>query len=111
MEFKISKELIQQIEQLIETKQESQLELLLNDMHHADIAEILDELDFDEATYIFKILDSEKTAEILLELEDDLRENILSRLSPKEIAEELDELETNDAANIIAELSQSKKKK
>lgn len=109
MEFKISKELIQQIEQLIETKQESQLELLLNDMHHADIAEILDELDFDEATYIFKILDSEKTAEILLELEDDLRENILSRLSPKEIAEELDELETNDAADIIAELSQSKK--
>ena len=76
MEFKISKELIQQIEQLIETKQESQLELLLNDMHHADIAEILDELDFDEATYIFKILDSEKTAEILLELEDDLREKI-----------------------------------
>ncbi len=109
MEFKISKELIQQIEQLIESKQESQLELLLNDMHHADIAEILDELDFDEATYIFKILDSEKTAEILLELEDDLRENILSRLSPKEIAEELDELETNDAADIIAELSQSKK--
>ena len=78
-------------------------------MHHADIAEILDELDFNEATYIFKVLDSEKTAEILLELEDDLRENILSRLSPKEIAEELDELETNDAADIIAELSQDLK--
>jgi magnesium transporter len=41
-------------------------------MHHADIAEILDELDFDEATYIFKVLDSENS-EILLELEDDLR--------------------------------------
>jgi magnesium transporter len=26
-------------------------------MHHADIAEILDELDFNEATYIFKVLD------------------------------------------------------
>jgi magnesium transporter len=78
-------------------------------MHHADIAEILDELDFDEATYIFKVLDSDKTAEILLELEDDLRENILSRLSAKEIAEELDELDTNDAADIIAELSQDLK--
>jgi magnesium transporter len=51
-------------------------------VHHADIAEILDELDFEEAIY-FKVLDSDKTAEILLELEDDLRENILSRLSPK----------------------------
>jgi magnesium transporter len=109
MEFKISKELIQELEQLIQNKNDQQLEVLLNDLHHADIAEILDELDFDEATYIFKVLDSEKTAEILLELEDDLREKILSRLSPKEIAEELDELETNDAADIIAELSQSKK--
>ncbi len=109
MEFKISKELIQELEQLIQSKNDDQLGILLNDLHHADIAEILDELDFEDATYIFKVLDSEKTAEILLELEDDLRENILKRLSPKEIAEELDELETNDAADIIAELSQSKK--
>jgi magnesium transporter len=106
MEFKVSKELIQQLEEHIVSKNDKELEVLLNDLHHADIAEILDELDFDEATYIFKVLDSDKTAEILLELEDDLRENILSRLSPKEIAEELDELETNDAADIIAELSQ-----
>ena len=109
MEFKISKDLIKELEHLIEEKNDQQLEFLLHDLHHADIAEILDELDFEEATYVFKVLDSEKTAEILLELEDDLRENILSRLSPKEIAEELDELETNDAADIIAELSKSKK--
>lgn len=109
MQFKISKELIVQIEQLIKSKDDQQLEVLLNDMHHADIAEILEELDFNEATYIFKVLDSDKTAEILLELDEDLRENILSRLSPKEIAEELDELDTNDAADIIAELSQRKK--
>ncbi|PKB16565.1 magnesium transporter [Flavobacterium sp. 5] len=108
-EFKISKELIVQLGEFIQSKNDHQLELLLNDLHHADIAEILDELDFDQATYIFKVLDSEKTAEILLELEDDLRENILSRLSPKEIAEELDELETNDAADIIGELSKEKK--
>ncbi|KRD11524.1 magnesium transporter [Flavobacterium sp. Root901] len=106
MEFKVSKEFIHQLEELIVKKNDNELEVLLNDLHHADIAEILDELDFDEATYIFKVLDSDKTAEILLELEEDLRENILSRLSPKEIAEELDELETNDAADIIAELSQ-----
>ncbi|AWI25306.1 magnesium transporter [Flavobacterium pallidum] len=109
MEFKISKELITQLEELIRSGDDHQLETLLNDLHHADIAEILDELDFDDATYIFKVLDSEKTAEILLEMEDDVRENILKRLSPKEIAEELDELETNDAADIIAELSKDRK--
>ena len=109
MQFKVSKEFIEQVSVLIESKNDHDLELLLNDLHHADIAEILDELDFDDATHIFRILDSEKTAEILLELDEDLRENILSRLSSKEIAEELDELETNDAADIIAELSQQKK--
>ena len=109
MEFKISKDLIQQLEQLIQSRSDEQLGVLLNDLHHADIAEILDELDIEEATYIFKVLDSEKTAEILLELEDDIRVKILNRLSPKEIAEELDELETNDAADIIAELSKGRK--
>jgi magnesium transporter len=109
MQFKISKELLAQIEQLIHDKNDHELEILLNDMHHADIAEIFDELDIEEATYIFRILDSEITAEILPELEDDVREKILQGLSAKEIAEELDELDTDDAADIIAELSQSKK--
>jgi magnesium transporter len=109
MEFKINKDLILELEQHIVNKNDKELERLLSDVHHADIAEILDELDFEEATYIFKVLDSEKTSEILLELEDDLRENILKRLSAKEIAEELDELNTDDAADIIAELSQAKK--
>ena len=109
MQFKISKELLEQIEQLIHQKNDQELTVLLNDLHHADIAEIFDELNIDEAIYIFKILDSEITAEILLELEDDVREKILHGLSAKEIAEELDELDTDDAADIIAELSQSKK--
>ena len=69
MEFKVSREFIEQITGLIESKKNQELELLLNDLHHADIAEILDKLEFDDATYIFKILDSEKTAEILLELD------------------------------------------
>lgn len=109
MQFKISKEFLTQIEQLIHTKNDQELEVLLNDLHHADLAEIFDELDIAEASYIFKILDSEKTAEILLELEEDVREKILRGLSPKEIAEELDELDTDDAADIIAELPESKK--
>jgi len=109
MQFKISKELLVQIEQLIHQKNDQELEILLNDLHHADIAEIFDELETDEAIYIFKILDSEITAEILTELEEDVREKILRGLSAKEIAEELDELDTDDAADIIAELSQSKK--
>ncbi len=111
MQFKISKELLEQIEKLIHQKNNQELETLLNDLHHADLAEIFDELEIEEASYLFKILDSEKSAEILLELEDQTREKILKGLSPKEIAEELDELDTDDAADIIAELPDNKKEK
>ena len=109
MEFKISKDFIAQIEQLISENKEQELHDLLLDVHFADIAEIMDELDIQEASYIFNTLDSEKTAEILLELDDEVREKILRNLTAKEIAEELDELSTDDAADIIAELSQEKK--
>jgi magnesium transporter len=109
MDFKISKGFSRELKKHIKSKNKKELEVLLHDLHHADIAEILEKLSFKSAIYLFKVLDSEKTAEILLELNEDLREKILNRLSPKEIAEELDELETNDAADIIAELSESKK--
>ena len=109
MEFKISKELITQIENLIQHNNIVELETILHEIHFADIAEIMNDLDTSEAIYLFNLLDSEITAEILLELDDEVRENILRSLSAKEIAEELDELDTDDAADIIAELPQSKK--
>ena len=109
MEFKISREFLSEIEQLISENKSQELLLLLEDIHFADIAEIMEELDDYGAGYIFNTLDSEKTAEILLELDEEVREKILRNLSPKEIAEELDELSTDDAADIIAELPQYKK--
>lgn len=104
MEFKISREFIAQIEQLISANKEKELHDLLHEIHYADIAEIMGELSHYEALYIFNCLDSEKTAEILLELDDEVRERILRDLSAKEIAEEIDELSTDDAADLIAEL-------
>lgn len=109
MEFKISEEFIEQIQELIELRQDNELEDVLSEIHYADIAEIMEELTGDEASYLFNLLEVEITSEILLELDEDVREKILSRLSAKEIAEELDELDTDDAADIIAELPQEMK--
>ena len=107
--FKLSDELIEQVAQLIKDKNDIVLLELLEEIHYADIAEIIDELNLDEATYIIKLLDSEKTSDILTEVDDDIREKILKNLSAKEIAEEIDELDTDDAADIISELSDERK--
>ncbi|MBW3519924.1 magnesium transporter [Flavobacterium sp. NKUCC04_CG] len=109
MEFKISKESIQEIENLISEEREQELLDQLKDVHYADIAEIMNELSQESASYIFNILDSEVTSEVLLELDEEVREKILNNLSAKEIAEELDELDTDDAVDIISELSADKK--
>ncbi|WP_121667274.1 magnesium transporter [Mesonia aquimarina] len=105
MQFQISREFIEQIEQLVEDKNNKQLLLHLEDLHHADIAEILDELSLDDATYVIKLLGSDKTAEVLMELDEDDREKVLNNLTAKEIAEEIEEMDTDDAADIVAELS------
>ncbi|WP_310991568.1 magnesium transporter [Aequorivita marina] len=104
MQFQLTNEFIDQVEQLIANNNGEQLEALLNELHFADIAELLEELDSDEATFIVKLLDSETTSEILIELDEDFREDILENLTPSEIADELEEMDTDDAADVIAEL-------
>ena len=102
--FKLTEELVADIVQLIEHQGDSKLVSLLEDVHYADIAEIINELNDAEATYLIKLLDSDKTSDVLPELDEDIREAILNNLSSKEIAEELEELDTDDAADIVAEL-------
>ncbi|WP_224484009.1 magnesium transporter [Robertkochia aurantiaca] len=106
--FKLSPDLIEQIEQLIDDKSNDALMDLMADYHYADVAEIIDEMELDHATYLIKLLDSEKTSDVLTELDDDVREQILRNLSSKEIAEEIGELDTDDAADIIAELPEER---
>ena len=108
MAFEITKQLLKKVALYIDQQNDTSLSELLSDMHHADIAEILDEISFDEAVYIIKLLDSEKTSEVLMDVDDDVREKILKNLSAKEIAEEIDELDTDDAADIIAELPEER---
>ncbi|MBT8324440.1 MAG: magnesium transporter [Winogradskyella sp.] len=108
MQFQLTNELIEKVESLVASNNNKELKLLLNEFHHADIAEILDELDFEDALYLIKLLDSETTSDVLMELSEDNREKVLKNLSAKEIAEEIEELDTDDAADIISELPENR---
>ncbi|MEC8723805.1 MAG: magnesium transporter [Bacteroidota bacterium] len=109
--FEISAALLQTLELDIINKNDVALQQQLSELHYADIAEILDELNLEQATYIIKLLDSETTSDVLSELEDDVREKVLQNLSVKEIAEEVKELDTDDAADLISELPPDRKQK
>ena len=111
IKFELTDLLINQVIDLVDNNQDTLLQVKLNELHHADIAEILEELNVDQSTYIIKLLESDKTSEILMELDEDFREQILNNLSPNEIAKEIEELDTDDATDIISELSVEKQKK
>ncbi len=110
IQFELTDELIEKVQQLIDDKNDDELHRLLNEFHYADIAEILDEVNLEEAVYVIKLLDSETTSEILMELDEDHREKILRHLSSKEIADEVQALDTDDAADILSELSEERQR-
>ncbi|MCH3881495.1 MULTISPECIES: magnesium transporter [Tenacibaculum] len=111
MAFEISDLFLENLTSFILNKDDKAISLVFEDVHFADIAEVLDEVNFDEAIYIIKLLDSEKTSEILTELDEDIREKILENLSAKEIAEEVEEMDSDDAADIIGELSEERQER
>ena len=108
MSFEITTEFLEKLTSYIEDSKNKSIIGLFEEMHYADVAEILDELSFDKVVYIIKLLDSEKTSAVLMELDEDIREKILQNLSAKEIAEEVEELDSDDAADIIGELSEER---
>ena len=103
--FKLSEELLDQINSDIVAQNKKALQTLVKEYHFADLAEIFEALQIDQAVYLFKLIDSEKSADMLPELDEDVRESILDALSSEEIAIEIEELDTDDAVDIIAELS------
>ncbi|MFT5761225.1 MAG: magnesium transporter [Polaribacter sp.] len=111
MAFEITNEFLENLSELIILNNEEAVIDLFSEVHFADIAEVVDEVTFDEAIYIIKLLDSEKTSEILTELDEDIREKILENFSAKEIANEVGEMDSDDAADIIGELSEERQKR
>jgi len=109
--FELNKTGIQFIKDLIESGSDKKLRLQLRDFHYADIAEIINELTSNQATYLIKLLKSDKTADALAEVDEDIREGILENLSAKEIAEEIEELDTDDAADLIGELPEERQER
>ncbi|XRE43095.1 Mg/Co/Ni transporter MgtE, CBS domain-containing [Tenacibaculum discolor] len=109
MALEITKDLLENVQNLIQQQKDTALSEVFSDIHYADIAEVLDELTFEEAVYIIRLLDSETTSDVLMEVDEEVREKVFEQLSAKEIAEEVNELDTDDAADVIAELPEERK--
>ena len=104
---KFTPEYIQNFQQIILNDDKEKAKELLKELHPADIAELYQVLNLDEAEYIYLLLDGEKAADVLMELDDDDRKKMLKQLPNEVIAKQfIDYMDTDDAVDLIREMDE-----
>ncbi len=73
-------EYLEHLRKIIHDRADTAAREELADLHPADIAELYQDLDLEEAEYLFKLLDEEMQADVLMELDEDDRAKLLSKM-------------------------------
>lgn len=105
MGFELTSEFLTQLKSKIAENDLSWIQDNALSLHPADIADIIDKLNLDDAKFIYYQVDEETQADILMELDEEVRERFIASLSSKEIADQLENLDSDDAADILGEFS------
>lgn len=101
---------ISEIREIINRRDEELAYAELEQMHPADIAELYQALDLDEAEYLYNLLDEDTRADVLMELDEEDRRKLLSNMPAKEIATQvIDHLESDEAVDLIQELDEDER--
>lgn len=110
MNINLTREYVDELKQFIENQDAASSLKMMDDLHPADIADLYDELQLEEAQYLFLLLDPETASDVLVELEEDDRERFLKALPPDVIASQfIHHMDSDDAADVIGDLSETKK--
>jgi sporulation protein YlmC with PRC-barrel domain/CBS domain-containing protein len=78
----------------------------LEDLHPADLADIVEELSPAEREAIFETIDSEAAAEALSEIDPRMQASILEALEPEKAADIVEEMSPDVAADALSELEE-----
>mgnify|MGYP001328913175 CR=1 FL=1 len=108
MQFKLTKEFIERLSDKVNQKDDKWILEHVFELHHADIADVLDELSAEEAKYVYYLGDEEVQADILMDLQDENRDVLIDSLSTKEIADQIENLDSDDAADILGDFPEEK---
>ena len=107
--MEMNEEYIDNVKQLIELKDADKVKELLVDLHPADIAELCNDLNAEEARFVYRLLDNETAADVLVEMDEDVRKEFLEILPSETIAKRfVDYMDTDDAVDLMRELDEEK---
>jgi magnesium transporter len=99
-------EYLEHIRSIIKADHADEAREELATLHPADIAELYQNLELDEAEYLYRLLDEDTAADVLMELDEDDRLKLISAMPAEQIAKQIDHLETDDAVDLIQQLDE-----
>lgn len=110
MKFALNREFIDNLQSLIEQEESREVLRMLEGLHPADIAEIMEELTMDEAKYLYLQLDGELASDVLIEIPENDRRRFLKVIPPEVIARQfIEHMDSDDAADIVGDLEDDMK--
>ena len=98
---------LDEILELLRTKQYTVLRQKLSEINHADIADILEEMEEDDRLKVFRILPKDLAADVFAYLEVDNQQTIITSLSDKEASNIINNLMADDATDLLEEMPAS----
>ncbi|MBP2017321.1 magnesium transporter [Symbiobacterium terraclitae] len=89
---------------MLQQHREDELRTLLDELHPADLAELLEELEDEQRAAVVQLMSGPTAAEAIAELELEEQAAIVTALPPEKAKAILDEMSADDAADLFAEL-------
>ena len=103
------KQLLHQIEALLESEDKSALRELLSDQRSSDIAEVVELVDNEHRRAIFDAMDEPTSAEVLEKVDEATRAELFELLEDEELSSIVSELDPDDAADVLLELPEEER--
>ena len=104
MELLDRREIIENLKYLVQAQDRPKLKNILIDIHPADIADIIRDMEIDERAFIFNLLDLETRSDVVLELDEVTRDQLIEVLGPEELSQLVDQMDSDDATDVLSEL-------
>ncbi|MFG6582268.1 magnesium transporter [Sulfitobacter sp. 1A12779] len=83
---------------------QAHLTQLMEPLHAADIADLLEQIDEDDRAALIRLYGQEFDGEILSELDESVREEVISILTPQVLTQAVRELDSDDVVDLIEDL-------
>jgi magnesium transporter len=105
-DYSLAPELVQTVRELLDEGRIEPVQEVLEPLHVADVADLLEYLTKDELQLVIKGLWSFIDSEVLTYLDAAVREEVIDLLGPKQLARAVTELASDDAVEVFEDLDE-----